>query len=155
MRLFTVFAVAALFVSRTAVAQPPDCPWRFATGHWKASDETGNESEVVWKTTEGDALLGLWTGKDGKATEIAGWRSDTKELVIIGYGPKGEYWEVTCTTVTESMIKGRMIQRTPEGVIMRGIWQVTKKSDDEMATLFVGTQNGNEVNVKGSFTRMK
>jgi hypothetical protein len=76
-------------------------------------------------------------------------------LVIIGYGPKGEYWEVTCTTVTESMIKGRMIQRTPEGVIMRGIWQVTKTSDDEMATLFVGTQNGNEVNVKGSFTRMK
>ena len=135
MRLFTMCAVAAMFLSRVAIAQPPDCPWRFATGHWKASDETGNESEVVWKTTEGDALLGLWTGKDGKATEIAGWRSDTKELVVTGYGPKGEYWDVRFTTFTENMIKGKMIQRTAEGVVMRGIWQVTKKSDDEMDTL--------------------
>jgi hypothetical protein len=148
-------AVAAMILSRVAIAQPPDCPWRFATGHWKASDETGNESEVVWKTTEGDALLGLWMGKDGKATEIAGWRSDTKELVVTGYGPKGEYWDVLFTTFTENMIKGKMIQRTAEGVVMRGIWQVTKKSDDEMDTLFVGTANGKEVTIKGSFKRVK
>jgi hypothetical protein len=97
----------------------------------------------------------MWEGKDGKATEICGWRSDTKELVVMGYGPKGEYWEVVFTTVTEKMIQGRIIQRTLDGVILRGIWQVTKESDDEMPTLFVGTRNREAASIKGSFKRVK
>ena len=155
MKRITMFAIGAMFVCGIAVAQPPDCPWRFVAGHWKLSDETGNESEVVWKLVDGDALIGLWTGDDGKATEVAGWRSDTKELVATGYGPKGEYWEVVFTTVTKDMIKGKMLQRTPDGKVMVGIWQVTKKSNDEMPTLFIGTENGKEVTIKGSFKRVK
>lgn len=38
---------------------------------------------------------------------------------------------------------------------MRGIWQVTKKSDNEMPTSFVGTLNGEQVTIKGSFKRVK
>lgn len=148
-------AMTILFITAPAFAQPPDCPWKYETGHWKLTDATGNQADVVWKSADGDSLIGMWEGVDGKAMELAGWRSDTKELVATGYGPKGEYWEVVFTTVTETTIKGKMIQRTPEGVIKVGIWQVTKKSDDEMSTLFVGSRNGKEVTEAGSFQRVK
>ena len=156
MKRLTMFVVAAtIFVTGSASAQPPDCPWKFTTGHWKLIDSTGSEAEVVWKIADGDSLIGVWEGEDGKAMELAGWRTDTKELVATGYGPKGEYWEVVFTTVTETLIKGRMIQRTPEGDILLGLWQVNKNGDDEMPTLFVGTRNGKKVTEKGRFVRVK
>ena len=81
--------------------------------------------------------------------------SETKEFVATGYGPKGEYWEVVFSTVTETLIKGRTIQRTPEGDILLGLWQVTKNGGGEMPTLFVGTRNGKKVTEKGRFVRVK
>ena len=72
----------------------------------------------MWKIADGDSLIGAWQGEDSKAMELVGWRTDTKELVATGYGPKGEYWEVVFSTVTETLIKGRTIRRTPEGDIL-------------------------------------
>jgi hypothetical protein len=156
MNRVTMFVVvAAIFIAGSASAQPPDCPWKFVTGHWKSIDSTGSEAEVVWKTADGDSLIGLWDGEDGKAMELVGWRSDTKEFVATGYGPKGEYWEVVFTTVTEKLIRGRLIHRTPEGDIRLRIFQLTKNGDDEMPTLFVGTRNGKKVTEKGRFVRVK
>lgn len=154
-RVTMLAATAILFISGSASAQPAGCPWKFVTGHWRATDETGDQADVMWKSSDGDSLIGMWEGKDGKAMELAGWRSDTQELVATGYGPKGEYWEVVFTTVTDTMIKGKMIHRTPDAVIRVGTWQVTKKSADEMSTLFVGTRNGKEVTEAGSFKRVK
>jgi hypothetical protein len=159
MKRFSIIAsivLCAAFTCGFALGQAPEeCPWKFATGHWRLTDSTGNEADVVWKKTAGDALIGRWKGEDGRAIEITGWRPDRNELVATGYGPNGEYWEVVFTTVTEKMIKGKMIQRTPDGVIKKGTWQVTKKSDDEMPTLFVGTRDGQEVTEKGSFKRVE
>jgi len=133
----------------------PECPWKCLVGHWKLTDASGNDAEVVWKPVGGDSFLGLWKGDSGEATEVVGWRSDTKELVATGYGPNGEYWEVVFTTVTETMIRGRLVHRTPDGAIKLGIWQVTKTNDNEAPTLFVGTRNGEHVTEKGSFQRVK
>lgn len=132
-----------------------ECPWEYVTGHWKHTDSTGNESEVVWKLIDGNSLIGMWKGQGEKATELVGWRPDQSALVATGYGENGEHWEVKFTTVTDSMIKGPSFQRTSDGKIMRGTFQLTKKSDDEMPTLFVGTIDGQKATVEGCFTRVK
>lgn len=102
------------------------------------------------------ALIGHWKEEDGSAaTELAGWRPDEKIFVTTGYGKNGSHWEVRFTTVTESMVEGPMVNRQPDGRLLKGTWQVTKKSEDEMPTLFVGTDDGEQVTVKGCFTRVK
>lgn len=132
------------------------CPWEPVTGYWKFSDSTGYTAEVVWELAgDGPTVIGKWKDKDGTATELAGWRADQKTFVATGYGADGSYAEVHSTTVTESMIKGNMTKRWPNGSLMEGTWQLTKKSADEMPTLFVGTKDGEEVTIKGSFTRVK
>jgi hypothetical protein len=132
-----------------------ECPWKCETGHWKLTDATGYESEVEWKASGGNSFIGIWQDKLGKATELAGWRPDRGVFVATGYGDNGAYWEVKFTTVTETMIKGPMVERASDGSFRRGTFQVTKKSEDEMPTLFVGTIDGKKVSVEGCFTRVK
>ena len=153
MKRISMFAVAAMFVCGIAVAQPPDCPWRFVTGHWKLTDSTGHEGKVVWKATGGNALIGLWEDENGKGTELAGWRPDKKEFVATGYGAKGEHWEIVCTIVTKDMLKGTMINRTSDGKIGKGTWTLSKEGKNEMTSLFEGTVNGEETTIKGHFVR--
>lgn len=131
------------------------CPWKLLTGHWRLTDETGNESEVVRQESEGGSLIGTWKGPSGNATELVGWRPDRGELVATGYGDGGEFWEVKFTTVTEAMVKGPMVDRSSDGSLRRGTFQITRKSEDEFPTLFEGTIDGKKVTIKGCFTRVK
>lgn len=134
------------------------CPWKLVTGHWKLTDSTGYAGDIVWESA-GDgtqAIVGHWKEEDGSAaTELAGWRPDEKIFVTTGFGKNGSYWEVRFTTVTESMVEGPMVNRQPDGRLLKGTWRVTKRSEDEMPTLFVGTDDGEQVTVKGCFTRVK
>jgi hypothetical protein len=155
MTRITIFTVAAMFVCGTAVAQPPDCPWRFVTGQWKMTDSNGDEARVDWKITADDALIGVWERDGGKSVELAGWRSDQKTFVTTGYGTNGSYWEVKCDTVTKKMMKGKAVQRLPDGSVRKGPWQITKESDDEMESILWLTVDGKEVTLKASFTRVK
>ena len=156
MKLLMCALAATLFLTGQTVAEDATkCPWKLVTGHWRLTDSTGT-ADVVWKSAgDGQALIGAWEGKDGRATELVGWRPDQKVLVATGYGSNGSYWEIKFTTVTEAMIKGEMVNREPDGTVLKGTWQVTRKNDDEMPTLFVGTRDGEKVTVKGSFKRVK
>ena len=87
-QMILLAASALLFVGGTARAQPADCPWKLAIGHWQLTGPSGDASDVVFKVADGDSIIGIWDGKDGKATELVGWRADTKELVATGYGTK-------------------------------------------------------------------
>jgi hypothetical protein len=142
-------------VHRRRAAKTAECPWELVTGHWKLTNETGHEAHVTWKESAGNALVGTWKDESGKATELVGWRPERGELVATGYGDKGEFWEVRFTTVTEDMVKGPMIDRDADGSVRRGTFQITRKSDDELPTLFEGTVDGEKITIKGCFTRVK
>ena len=123
MKLVTcAVALAFCVVGPLCAEDTATCPWKQPTGHWRLTDSTGYTGDVVWKLAgDNQAALGEWQHKDGtKTTELGGWRPDKKVFVATGYGAKGSYWEVVFTTVTESMIKGDMINRTSDGVISPG-----------------------------------
>jgi hypothetical protein len=48
-----------------------------------------------------------------------------------------------------------MVDRSPEGTVRRGTFQITRTSEDELPTLFEGTVDGKQVSIKGLFTRVK
>jgi hypothetical protein len=153
-------AAAAAPPERLSVAEVADkCPWKLATGRWQLGDSTSDAAdEVVWKHIGNDqTAIGLWKNRDGSEfTELIGWRPDQKTLVSTAYGSNGSYWEITFTTVTGNMVKGDLVFRQVDGTVSRGTWQVTKKSDDEMPTVFVATdEDGRAVTIEGRFKRVK
>ena len=106
-----------------AGARLPACPWELVTGKWQLSYDTGYSSTVVWKKTDGNAVIGHWEDAHGKATELVGWRPDKKELAAIGFGPKGTYWNIVFTTVTKSRLKGKITERGDDGETRSGTYE--------------------------------
>ena len=153
-RLTMLIVVLAILLSNASVfGQPPNCPWRFVTGHWKATDSDGNEVEVVWRPSGENALIGVYNG--GQSTELIGWRTDKKQFVSTGYGDGGVYWEAIFTHVTKNRIKGKTRHHLPEGKIQKGTLQVTKKGPNVMKSQFKGTIGGEKVTRKRSWERVK
>ena len=110
---------------------------------------------MVWKKTDGDALIGHWEDANGKATELVGWRPDTKELVAVGFGANGSYWNIVFTTVTSSKLKGNISERRADGKSRSGTYEITKDSETKSSTHFLWKgEDGKTESVKGSFTRL-
>lgn len=134
------------------------CPWKLVTGHWQLTDSMGDTSDVVWQQGSDDqSVVGAWTDKDGnKSTELVGWCPDQKVLVATAYGANGAYWQIRFTTVTETLVRGPFVSRQTDGSVFQGMWQVTRRNDDELPTLFVGTdKDGKKSVIDGTFKRVK
>ena len=132
-----------------------ECPWKLVTGKWRLVHDDGNAGTVVWKKTDGGALIGHWEDANGKATELVGWRPDKKELVAVGFGENGSYWNIVFTTVTESRLKGQITERGPDGKTRSGTYEITKESESKSATQIEWKLDGGKTEtVKGSFTRL-
>jgi hypothetical protein len=153
--LATTLAFLLLLNGLAQAQDSAECPWKLVTGKWRLSDDSGNSSTVVWKKTEGDALIGHWEDANGKATELVGWRPDKKELAAIGFGANGSYWNIVFTTVTESRLKGKITERGPDGKTRSGMYEITKESETKFATHFQWKAEGGKTeSVKGNFTRL-
>ena len=151
----TTLALSLLFGSLACAQEAAVCPWKLVTGKWRLASDDGSSSTVVWKKTDGDALIGHWEEASGKATEIVGWRPDKRELVAIGFGPHGSYWKIVFTTVTESGLKGEISERRADGQSRSGTYEIVKESENKLATHYQWSdEGGNIINVKGSFTRV-
>ena len=53
------------------------------------------------------------------------------------------------------MMKGKVVQRLPDGSVRKGPWQITKKGDDELESILWLNVDGDEVTVKAQFKRVK
>lgn len=156
--LVTAFSAITLLTTYAHAEDAAKCPWEFVTGKWKQSDDSGYSADIEWNSAgDGDAVVGTWTDKDGaKYTELVGWRPEKKMLVATGYGTNGSYWELKATKVTASMIKGKIVDRRPDGMTYTGTWQCKKVSDDLIETNFTGSDGSDQkITIKGAFKRVK
>jgi hypothetical protein len=153
--LWTALAFLLLLNSLAPAQDSSACPWKLVTGKWRLSDDSGNSSTVVWEKTDGGALIGHWEDANGKATELVGWRPDTRELAAVGFGDNGTYVNIVFTTVTASHLKGKITQRRPDGKTRSGMYEITKESETKFATHFQWKAEGGKTeSVKGNFTRL-
>jgi hypothetical protein len=145
-----------IFVTQAAGAEPTACPWKFVTGDFVLSDETGYSAEINWKQSAGGAIVGTYKDKDGEATELIGWQPAEKVISAYGFGDSGAYWKLVFTTVTAEKVVGEIVDHRSDGTTYKGKWTVTRESDDLFPTLFDGVDgDGNKVTIKGSFKRKK
>ena len=155
----TVLILATMFLAGYGVVNAEEadkCPWEYLTGKWQYTDDAGSSSTVEWTSAEGDALMGAWEFADGKATGLVGCRPDKKELVSVGFGTNGTYWETVYTTVTESMLKGHKIERLSDGKSRSGTFEFKRESETLMSTSYDWKDaDGNTGSIKGKITAMK
>jgi len=106
-------------------------PWKFMQGRWLVEEEYGFKSEVVFKKLkDGEGASGKWEDQDGnKFSELIGWLSDKKQMVSLGFGTNGAYWECNFTEVKAEHIKGTMVYRDHEGKLHEGDYMIKKISN--------------------------
>ena len=100
-------------------------------GRWQVEEEYGFKSEVVFKKLkDGEGASGKWEDQDGnKFSELIGWLSDKKQMVSLGFGTNGAYWECNFTEVKAEHIKGTMVYRDHEGKLHEGDYMIKKISN--------------------------
>lgn len=153
-RLVISACILAIVSVAQAVAKEPACPWKFATGDFVLSDETGYSADVTWKNSAGGAIVGTYKDKDGQATELIGWQPTEQVISAYGFGDNGAYWKLVFTTVTATKVVGEIVDHRSDGTTYKGKWTVTRESDDMFPTLFEGVDgDGKKVTIKGSFKR--
>ena len=105
--------------------------WKFIQGRWQVEEEYGFKSEVVFKKLkDGEGASGKWEDQDGnKFSELIGWLSDKKQMVSLGFGTNGAYWECNFTEVKAEHIKGTMMYRDHEGKLHEGDYMIKKISN--------------------------
>lgn len=106
-------------------------PWKFMQGRWQVEEEYGFKSEVVFKKLkDGQGASGKWEDQDGnKFSELIGWLSDKKQIVSLGFGTNGAYWECNFTEVKAEHIKGTMVYQDHEGKLHEGDYMIKKISN--------------------------
>ena len=106
-------------------------PWKLMQGRWQVEEEYGFKSEVVFKKLkDGEGASGKWEDQDGnKFSELIGWLSDKKQMVSLGFGTNGAYWECNFTEVKAEYIKGTMMYRDHEGKLHEGDYMIKKISN--------------------------
>ena len=79
---------------------------------------------------DGEGASGKREDQDGnKFSELIGWLSDKKQMVSLGFGTNGAYWECNFTEVKAEYIKGTMMYRDHEGKLHEGDYMIKKISN--------------------------
>ena len=117
-----ILSAMAILTSFNAYADDQKSPWKFLQGRWQVEEDYGFKSEVVFKKLkDGEGATGKWIDQDGnKFSELIGWMPDKKQLVALGIGNNGAYWQCNFTEVKVNQIKGFMVFRDNEGQILQG-----------------------------------
>ena len=152
--VFSICLLAFLLTTAAKGDEPAVCPWKFATGDFVLSDETGYSANVTFKHSAGGAIVGTYKDNDGEATELIGWQPKEKVIAAYGFGDNGAYWKLVFTTVTAEKVVGDIVDVRSNGTTYKGKWTVIRESDDLFPTLFEGVDgDGKKVMINGSFKR--
>ena len=131
MKKIIIALLATGFIGLNAYSDDHKSPWKLMQGKWQVEEEYGFKSEVVFKKLkDGEGASGKWEDQNGnKFSELIGWLSDKKQIVSLGFGTNGAYWECNFTEVTSKHIKGTMIYRDHEGKLHQGDYMIKKISE--------------------------
>jgi hypothetical protein len=146
------------FLGLNVLADGHKSPWKFMQGRWQVEEEYGFKSEVVFKKLkDGEGASGKWEDQDGnKFSELIGWLSDKKQVVSLGFGTNGAYWECNFTEVTAEHVKGTMMYRDHDGKLHQGDYMIKKVSNVLFESEFkTKDSKDGKLNVyKGTFKRV-
>ena len=161
LRLAAIVFVGSLitFGSGRADAQQPHKAWlRFLKGDWSYEiPKLDAKGTVTWRlAAKGNALVGRFKDKDGQSIEIGGWQSDSKTLVVNGYGSKGNYWHLVFKKVSADGVEGTNHGVLRDGRTYEGKFIGKKIDDDHYEWHLDGKAgDGKELSITAKYTRKK
>lgn len=119
--------MAIWFLCNSAVAEETTPPhlafWKNLAGRWSYErSPDGVKGTVRWRvTTNGSAFRGNFQEDKGiVSTETAGWRPDTKSMVVSGFGSEGNHWHLKLNKVTPVLVEGESEGVLPSGLSIAG-----------------------------------
>ena len=151
-------SLAVLFAAGSAQADDHHKDWwGFLKGEWSYEiSPVGLKGTATWRmTAKGNALIGRFVQDNGvTSTELSGWRSDTKSLVVSGYGSAGNYWHLDFQKVTPKLLEGPNHGVLPDGRSYKGVATGKRVGDNTYEFHFEGeTGDKEELTMMGKFTR--
>ena len=133
--------------------------WQNLEGRWNYErSPDGGKGMVTWRvTTGGSALRGSYQeDKGGVSTETAGWRPDTKSMVVNGFGSEGNHWHLHLDKVTPLLVEGKSEGVLPNGESVSGEFSGKLVNKDRYEVSINETdKDGTASQVKITFRRIK
>ncbi len=133
--------------------------WKFLKGEWTYEiPELELKGTATWRlAAKGNVLMSRFEDETGLiGIETCGWRRDTKKMVAVGYGSKGNYWHIEFEKITPDTIEGPTYGVLPDGRSYEGKFVGKKVNEDRYEWEFVGkTGEGEELKTSGKYDRKK
>ena len=133
--------------------------WKSLAGRWRFEGNTdGSKGTVRWQVrAKGSSLWGSFQDDKGnRATEIAGWRPDTKTMVVNGFGSANDHWHLELDKVTPVLITGKTTGVLASGLSFTGDFSGRLVNKDRYEVNVKRTnKEGKTSHVKITFSRIK
>jgi hypothetical protein len=142
--LLSVFVVAS--AGQANAEEPHKAWWKFIKGDWTYEiPELNQKATATWRiAAKGNALVGRFEESDGTvAIELAGYRADTKTMVVSGYSSRGNYWHLDLKFV-EGVPEGLHHGMLPDGRPFKGRFKVKKVDENHFEWQMEGKAGDSE-----------